>query len=426
MRLIYLAPGSGDNFYCENCLRDHAVVKGLTMLGHQAMVVPLYLPTGVSDGHTPIFFGGLNVYLQQHAALFRHTPRWLDRWLDHPRLLAGVGRLSGMTDNRDLGPLTLSMLRGEQGHQVKELDRLVAFLSEGPPPDAVILSSALLVGVARRLRAALGCPVQVHCQGEAGFIDAMPPRWRSACWRELRQRCAEVDGLLTVSAYYAGLMATRLGLPPGRFQVVHPGLDLSAYSPPPSPALPPAIGYLSRLCPAKGLERVVGAFCDLARRPGMEAVQLHLAGGRLAVDEPFIRRQVRRLRAAGLLSRLRLRSASGTQERIAFLRQLRLLSVPEVEPEGYGLYMLEAAACGVLTVQDHHGPFAEILTRVPSGQLCHTADPQDLADAWQQLLEDPQTCQRLRHQGLEAVQAYAGLEAYAARFAAAIASVIGG
>ena len=27
MRIVQICPGSGDNFYCENCLRDAALVK---------------------------------------------------------------------------------------------------------------------------------------------------------------------------------------------------------------------------------------------------------------------------------------------------------------------------------------------------------------------------------------------------------------
>jgi hypothetical protein len=33
----------------------------------------------VADQTTPVFFGGVNVWLQQHSALFRWLPRWLDR-----------------------------------------------------------------------------------------------------------------------------------------------------------------------------------------------------------------------------------------------------------------------------------------------------------------------------------------------------------
>jgi hypothetical protein len=29
MRIVQITPGSGDNFYCENCLRDVALVRAM-------------------------------------------------------------------------------------------------------------------------------------------------------------------------------------------------------------------------------------------------------------------------------------------------------------------------------------------------------------------------------------------------------------
>ncbi len=98
MNLIQITPGAGTNFYCENCLRDASLVRELVRRGHRALMVPLYLPP-VAEGpgppdDVPIFFGGINVYLQQTSALFRHTPRWLDRVLDARPLLRSLSVLS--------------------------------------------------------------------------------------------------------------------------------------------------------------------------------------------------------------------------------------------------------------------------------------------------------------------------------------------
>ena len=87
MQIVFMTPGSGDNFYCENCLRDKSLVVALRTLGHDATSMPLYLPPLMQDtdpggAKTPVFFGGLNVYLQQRFKLFRHTPRWVDRLFD--------------------------------------------------------------------------------------------------------------------------------------------------------------------------------------------------------------------------------------------------------------------------------------------------------------------------------------------------------
>ena len=139
MRLVYLMPGAGGTFYCENCMRDAGLIRALTDMGHQPLMVPLYLPLQIDDRgglrESPIFFGGINVYLQQKSALFRKTPRWVDRLLDSPRLLRWAASKAGMTQARDLAATMLSMLQGEDGRQAKELDRLIAWLATEEKPD---------------------------------------------------------------------------------------------------------------------------------------------------------------------------------------------------------------------------------------------------------------------------------------------------
>src|SRR5262245_30504648 len=132
MRIVQITPGAG-NFYCGVCMRDHTLVSALRRLGHDATLVPMYLPMmtdepGNSD-EAPMFFGGINVYLQQKASRFSYTPAWLDRLLDTRGLLRWAARYAGMTREMDLGEITLSILRGEEGRQAKELEKLLAWLS---------------------------------------------------------------------------------------------------------------------------------------------------------------------------------------------------------------------------------------------------------------------------------------------------------
>ena len=71
MRIVQITPGSGDNFYCENCLRDNLLVRALGRLGHDAVMVPLYLPPRLKetgrDRGDPLFFGApVVVFLHAH------------------------------------------------------------------------------------------------------------------------------------------------------------------------------------------------------------------------------------------------------------------------------------------------------------------------------------------------------------------------
>ena len=203
MRLVHLTAGTG-SFFCGTCLRDHALVKALRRLGHDALMVPLYLPLVLDDSgsreESPLFFGGINVYLQQKSAFFRHTPRWFDKLLDSPALLRQAGRRAGMTNPRELGEMTLSMIEGEHGHQAKELDKLVAWLVE-QKPDVVCLSNSLLIGVARRVREELRVPIICSLQGEDAFLDSLPEPYRERCWQLAQERAADVDRFVAPSRY---------------------------------------------------------------------------------------------------------------------------------------------------------------------------------------------------------------------------------
>ena len=44
MRVAQITPGTGDSFYCENCVRDAALVAATRKLGHDVLVIPMYLP----------------------------------------------------------------------------------------------------------------------------------------------------------------------------------------------------------------------------------------------------------------------------------------------------------------------------------------------------------------------------------------------
>ena len=42
MNIVHITPSAGDSFYCENCLRDVALIKAIMKAGHDILSVPLY------------------------------------------------------------------------------------------------------------------------------------------------------------------------------------------------------------------------------------------------------------------------------------------------------------------------------------------------------------------------------------------------
>lgn len=417
MRIVQITPGSGDSFYCENCLRDAALVKAMRNLGHDVLMVPMYLPLQADRdqavSNAPIFFGGINVYLQQKSALFRKTPRWLDRLFDSPALLRFVGRKADMTSAEDLGQTTVSMLRGEQGRQVKELERLVDWLDlQENKPDVVCLSNALLTGLAKRIKERLGVPVLNLLQDEDGFLNGLTSPYADQAWEILAERCRDVDAFIAVSRYYADAMQQRLGLNADRVHVVYTGISRDGYELPPPAVLlrrakkrgqVPTIGYLSRMCSDKGLDTLVDAFITLKKNEKLKNVRLRIAGGKTGYDEPFIAGLKAKLRSCGLISDVDFLADFGQAAKLDFLRSLSVLSVPEKQPIAFGLYVLEALAAGVPVVEPAHGVFPELLELTGGGVLCEPNDAQALAAAMEPLLLDPDLSRRLGRQGGEAV-----------------------
>jgi hypothetical protein len=48
VNILQLTPGAGA-MYCGGCLRDNALVAALRQLGHEALMVPLYLPLTLDE-----------------------------------------------------------------------------------------------------------------------------------------------------------------------------------------------------------------------------------------------------------------------------------------------------------------------------------------------------------------------------------------
>jgi hypothetical protein len=232
MKIVHISPGSGDSFYCENCLRDAALVKAMRRLGHDVILVPLYLPLQADKvepvSNAPLFFGGVNVYLQQKLSLFRKTPRWIDRLFDSRKLLEWAGRKAGMTSARDLGETTISMLQGEQGRQVKELDRLVDWLrTQEGGCDIVSLSDVLVAGLTSRIKESLRVPVVCWLQDEDGFLDGLAAPYAGRAWDIVRERSRDIDGFLAVSRYFCRIMQTRLSVESKRMWTIRMGIDVA-------------------------------------------------------------------------------------------------------------------------------------------------------------------------------------------------------
>ena len=414
MKIVHIVPGSGGTFYCQNCLRDNALVKAQRAQGHDVVMVPLYLPMFADEpgmsGEAPVFYGAISLYLRQQIPFLRKSPRWLTRWLDAGVFLKWAARKAGSTRARGLEEMTLSMLRGEAGGQAEELDRLVAWLTQHEKPAVVHFSNALLLGLARRVKQALGAAVVCSLQDEDTWIDAMRPEAARRVWDAITERAADVDRFLSVSQYYAEKIQRLTKIDGGRMQVIPLGIDLTDCAPAPVWPDPPVIGFLSRLSPALGLGVLVEAFLTLKQSPCWKNLKLRATGGQTGDDTAFISQLRRKLMAAGCVESAEFLPEFDRPKRLEFLRSLSVLSVPVPAGEAFGSYLLEANAAGVPVVQPNLGAFPEILHATGGGILYDPSRSEALAEALASLLGNPDHARKLGEQGRRSVQARFGID----------------
>lgn len=410
MRVMLLTPGTG-HFYCGSCLRDDMLGRALHLLGHEVSAVPLYLPMQLEreQPEQSVHMGGINVYLQQQTRWARYLPRFLANWLDHPGLLRWASRRGNMTDAKELGPMTVSILRGECGRQALEIDKLVAWIQTQPRPDVVIISNAMLMGIVRRLRAALTAPIVVTLQGETPFLDMLHEQHAQQAWQALRERAGEVDALIAVSQTYADEMQQRLQASTDRLHVVHNGMDLEGLARPDSTLdahkqQPKTIGYLARMCSDKGLDTLVDAFLLLKQRGTIDGLRMRIAGVQLAEDRSYVRELQQRIEDQGCSDDVDFLPNIDRATKLAFLHSLSVMSVPARYQESFGLYLLEAMAAGVPVVQPRHAAFPEILAATGGGILCEPDSSAALADGLAQVLQDEDLAQQLSTQAQHAVR----------------------
>ena len=395
MRVLYILPGSGGSFYCQNCLRDMAMADALRQRGHDVTLMPLYLPAtaqAAAPDAVPVFYGAVTLYLRHRYAFLRRLPRAWFRPLDSWPVLRVAARFAGSTSAGGLEDLTLSMLRGPDGRQADELKRVAEWIAALPPeerPEVIVLSNALLAGLAKALKQAAGCRAVCWLQDEHVWTDAMDPALRAAVLRVMAEDARAIDRFVAVSADYAGRMGRMLSLDPARLSVIFPGLDPAAYAAADVGRRPAVIGFLSRLSAEEGFDRFVDAFILLRRDPRFAGVRLCATGGPSA-DKRFLKRQLRKLSLAGLLPEAEISPDRFAHDRKGFLAGLTLLSVPGGDaPEAFGYYAVEAMAAGVPVVLPARGAFPEMAAAAGCGLLAEDGRPETFARLWAELLDDP-------------------------------------
>jgi glycosyltransferase involved in cell wall biosynthesis len=435
MKILQITAGAA-GMYCGSCTRDNALARALLARGHDVTLVPVYTPTRPDEPNVSrhrVLFGGISVYLQQHSALFRKTPRFLDRLWDSPAVIRAFSSRAISTDARLLGDLTVSMLRGENGVLRKEFAKLVDWIRDEPPPDVIDLPNSLLIAMAAPLKRTFGRPVCCTMQGEELFVDSLVPPYREQALAMMRAQVSVIDRFVAVSDYCASFMADYLEIPSSKISVVPLGITLDGYgrggihaapAGDTSVARPFTVGYFARIAPEKGLHVLTDAYVRFRRRIGNAQVRLEVAGYMAPSSQAYLKDAQRVLEGAGLAREFTYRGAVDRDGKLAFLRGLDLLSVPATYDEPKGMFLLEAMASGVPVVQPRRGGFTEIVERTGGGLLVEPDDPEKLADGLYALWSNRHLRDALADRAFDGVRAHYAVDHSAGRLLEVYDSVI--
>jgi glycosyltransferase involved in cell wall biosynthesis len=407
MKILYFTGGAGQ-MYCGSCLRDNALASELISRGHDVALMPVYTPTLTDEPNVSqekVFFGGVSVYLEQYVPLFRKSPRWLDRLWDWKPMLELASRRSISTSPKLLGEMTVSMLKGEDGFQHKEISKLLDWLKHEGPPDVVSLPYALLIALAKPIKEALGRPICCTLQGEDLFLDGLPEPYKRESLDLIRANLEHIDVFIAVSEYYARFMPDYLGISPDKIRVVPLGINLQGYEPKQRASSQPfTVGFFARVAPEKGLHVLAAAYRRLRERGELTGARLEAAGYLAPEHRKYLSGIEQEMKDAGLASEFHYRGALDRNDKIDFLRRLDVLSVPATYAEPKGIFLLEAMACAVPVVQPRRGAFPELIEKTGGGLLVEADDLDDLGAGILRLYEDSALAERLGQSGYEGVR----------------------
>lgn len=204
-----------------------------------------------------------------------------------------------------------------------------------------------------------------------------------------------------------------------RIEVIHPGIDTARFTP--DPALdrvePPAFLYVGRLRRYKGVDVAIRALA-LARRehPGLG---LDIAG--TGPDRPRLERLAREL---GLANAVRFHGFVTEDRKLRLLRSTWANVLPSPK-EGWGITVMEAAACGTPSLASDSPGLRDSVRHGETGYLVPHGDPDALARRMLELVRDPARTAALGRAARRHAEAWSWEDAAAAT-AAHLERVAGG
>jgi glycosyltransferase involved in cell wall biosynthesis len=275
-------------------------------------------------------------------------------------------------------------------HDAPLLSRLIAFgaaarreARDAEVVDAHFALYALLPLLSRRVRA---LPAVVHFQGpwaDENVAQGDPSRLRRDLRRALERLVYRHAAMIVVlSSAYRRLLVERYRVSPWRIRVEPPGVDLEHFSPGNLASARARFGLgespfvavcVRRLVPRMGLDVLVDAWA--------QALPYLPVGARLLVagEGPLAGELERLVARDGLTASLELLGRVDDHGLVDLFRAADVGIVPTRSFEGFGLVVIEAAACGTPTIVTRVGGLPEAVAGLDSSLGVPAGDAPALA-----------------------------------------------
>ena len=248
------------------------------------------------------------------------------------------------------------------------------------------LYAALPLLLSRRVRA---LPAVVHFQGP--WADENVAQGDSSVLRRSLRRALErgvyrhADRVVVLSSAFRRLLVERYGVLPWLVCVEPPGVDLTRFTPGDRTAARAGLGLnhsafvgvcVRRLVPRMGLETLIDAWAHL-----QSDGELPLGAQLLVAGEGPLRSELEeRAARAGLKDVVRLLGRIDDDALVDLYRAGDVGIVPTRSFEGYGLVVIEAAACGTPTIVSRSGGLPEAVAGLDRTLAVPTGDVRALGE----------------------------------------------
>jgi glycosyltransferase involved in cell wall biosynthesis len=261
------------------------------------------------------------------------------------------------------------------------------------PPDVVVEDLNKLPLFLAGLTDRPYCVLVLHLFGTTAFQEAP---WPMAATVWLTER--PIPWGYRRAAFEAISESTRddlvaRGVPADRIRVIHPGVDSTVFRPDPRVrrTAPPAFLYVGRLKRYKGVDLAIRALAIACRtRPELT---LDIAG--TGDDRPRLESLVAEL---GLAGAVRFHGFVSEEVKLRLLRSTWANVFPSPK-EGWGITVVEAAACGTPSLASDSPGLRDSVRPGETGYLVPHGDPGALAERMLELAANPALVEQLGEAG---------------------------